>query len=393
MRPRTAVYVVFAANGAMLGSWVPRIPEVKAHLRLSPAALGVVLLAMAVGALLAMPFAGGWASRVGSATATRLAALAFFPSAVLIGVAPNGWLLFASLLAVGASMGSLDVVMNAQGVTVERARGRSLMSGFHATFSLGALLGTGIGAAGAALGVGLGLQLGGLGAVLLAAVLGTSVWMLPDRLDTAEKAPLLVRPRGPQVVLAAAAFCVLICEGATADWSAVYLREDLGAGPGAAGAAFAAFSATMTIGRLLGDAVLRRYPRRVAVRGFAAAAALGLGAGLALADVLHSAAPALATAAAVAGFTVLGAGISLTVPALLAEAGSSSARPAEAIGAVSTGGYLGFLVGPPAIGGVAQLAGLPVALWLIPALAATAALLVGRRERQPVEEARTTNTM
>jgi MFS family permease len=397
LRPRIAVYVVFGANGAMLGSWVPRIPEVKQHLGLSPAVLGVVLLGMAVGALLAMPFAGGWAGRVGSATATRLAALAFFPLAVLIGIAPNGWLLFAVLLAVGASMGSLDVVMNAQGVTVERAHGRSVMSGFHATFSLGALLGAGIGGAGAALGVNLAVQLAVLAAVLLAAVLATSAWMLHDRLDAAEPAPMLVRPRGPQVVLAAAAFCVLTSEGAAADWSAVYLRENLGAGPGAAGAAFAAFSAAMTIGRLLGDAVLRRYPRRVVVRTFAAGAALGLGAGLALATALHTVAPAFAIAAAVAGFTALGAGISLTFPALLAEAGATSARPAEAIGAVSTGGYLGFLVGPPAIGSVAQLAGLPVALWLIPALAATAALLAGRdharRRGQDVEAVPTTNTM
>lgn len=372
------MYTVFAANGALLGSWVPRIPEVKAKLHLAPAALGVVLLGLAIGALLAMPFAGGWAGRVGSAHAVRRASLAFFPLGPAIGLAPTGWTLAVVLLALGASMGVLDIVMNAQASTVERAHGRSIMSGFHASFSLGALLGTGIGAAGAELHVDLTVQLAVLAAVLLAAVLATSVWMLPDRLDPEEeRPPLLVRPRGPQVVLAAAAFAVLLCEGATADWSAVYLRENLGAGPAGAGAAFAAFSATMTIGRLLGDLVLSRFPRRFVVHRFAAAAALGMGAGLALSTALGPGPAAVITA--VAGFAVLGAGISVTFPALLAEAGATSKRPAEAIGAVSTGGYLGFLVGPPAIGGVAQLAGLPVALWLIPLLAAGASLLVRER--------------
>jgi len=369
------VYVVFAANGALMGSWVPRIPEVKVELGMSPGLLGVVLLAPAVGALLAMPFAGGWAGHIGSASATRRAAVVFFGLGPTVGLATNALALFAALLAWGAAMGVLDVVMNSQAVTVERAYGRSLMSGFHATFSLGALLGAGVGAA-AATRVDLAVQLGVLGAALLAAVLTTALSMLPDRLD-GPRAPLLVRPRGPQLGLAAAAFAVLLCEGATADWSAVFLREDLGSGPAAAGAAFAAFSATMTIGRLLGDRVLTRYPRRVVVRRFASVAALGLGSGLALSTVDGP----VAVAAAVTGFAALGAGISVTFPALLAEAGATSARPAEAIGAVSTGGYTGFLVGPPLIGAVAEVAGLPVALWLIPLLAAGAALLVRHPSR------------
>jgi len=379
------VYVVFAANGALMGSWVPRIPEVKAELGLSPGVLGVVLLAPAIGALLAMPFAGRWASRRGSATATRRSAVVFFCLGSTIGLAFDAWTLFVALLAWGAAMGVLDVVMNAQAVTVERAHGRSLMSGFHATFSLGALLGAGAGGAAAQLGVDVGVQLAVLGAVLLGAVLATSTGMLADRLDGVPRTPLLVRPRGPQVLLAAAAFAVLLCEGATADWSAVYLREDLGAGPAGAGAAFAAFSATMTVGRLLGDLVLNRRPRRVVVRWFATAAAIGLAAGLALATVLGGGPDggSSAVVAAVGGFAVLGAGISVTFPALLAEAGATSDRPAEAVGAVSTGGYLGFLVGPPVIGGIAQVAGLPVALWLIPLLAASAAAVTAARSAPP----------
>jgi MFS family permease len=375
---RLAVYVVFAANGAMFCSWLPRIPQLKADLGLSAAVLGLVLLAPGVGSIVAMPFAGGLAGRIGSATATRLVAVPFFAVGPLLGMAHSAPALFAVLLVWGASMGVLDVAMNAQAATVQRASGRSVMSGFHATFSLGALVGTGIGSAAWALQVGLTVQLAVLGIGLLALVLGTSVWMLPDRLDRAgPRPPLLIRPHGQLLVISAAAFAVLLCEGAAADWSAVYLRDELGTGAGMAGAAFAAFSATMTLGRLLGDRVLNRYPRRTVVRVFAAVAALGHGAGLALA-ALAGGGP-LAVVAAVVGFAVLGAGISVTFPALLAEASVAADRPAEGIAAVSTGGYTGFLVGPPVIGGLAELTSLPVALWLIPLLAAAASVLAGGR--------------
>lgn len=379
--PRLAVYTVFAANGAVFGSWAPRIPQVKAELGMSAAVLGVVLLAPAIGSLVAMPFAGGLASRIGSAWATRLAAVPFFLAIALVGVAASPAVLFVVLLLWGTSIGVLDVVMNAQAVTVERAYGRSLMSGFHATFSLGALAGTGIGSAASALRIGPGVALLVLGAAMLALVLATSRWMLPDRLDRdAERPPLLVRPHGPLVVIALAALAVLLCEGAAGDWSAVYLREELHASAGMAGAAFAAFSATMTAGRLVGDRVLNRFPRRAVVRAFAAAAGLGLGIGLLLAELADSYSQGpLAVGAAVFGFAMLGAGISLTFPALLAEASTVAPRPAEGIGAVATGGYLGFLVGPPMIGGLAELTSLPLALWVIPLLAASAAILIRPR--------------
>jgi MFS family permease len=376
---RLAVYTVFAANGAVFGSWAPRIPQVKAELGMSAAVLGVVLLAPAIGSLVAMPFAGGLASRIGSATATRLAAVPFFLAIALVGLVGSPAALFVVLLLWGTSIGVLDVVMNAQAVTVERAYGRSLMSGFHATFSLGALAGTGIGSAASALRVGTGAQLLGLGAIMLTLVLATSLGMLPDRLGRgAERPPLLVRPHGPLILISLAALAVLLCEGAAADWSGVFLRDDPHASAGMAGAAFAAFSATMTAGRLLGDRVLNRFPRRAVVRTFAATAGLGLGAGLLVAELAGDG--PLALTAAVFGFAMLGAGISLTFPALLAEASTVAERPAEGIGAVATGGYLGFLVGPPTIGGLAELTSLPVALWVIPLLAVSVAILIRPRK-------------
>lgn len=380
---RLTVGLVFASNGAVFGSWTPRIPEVKAELGLSSGVLGLVLLAPGLASLLSMPLAGAAAGRFGSAPVTRAAATVFLLLPALIGLASSASTLAAALFVWGAAMGALDVAMNAQGVTVERYHGRSVLSGFHAMFSLGALVGAGVGSACAVLGVGLAAQLGWFGLLMLVGLAPLAATLLPDPTGTAdEPAPLFARPTGPLVALATAAFAVLLCEGAVADWSAVYLREDLAAGPATAGLAFAGFSATMTAGRLAGDRVLTRFGRLRTVRGGCVLAAAGMAAGLAGSPLAGPG--AVAVGVAVTGFVLLGAGISVTFPALLAHAGAGTAHAGPALAAVSTGGYTGFLVGPTAIGGVAELAGLAAALWLLPVLAATAGLLVSRHRRAVV---------
>ncbi|MBA2415038.1 MAG: MFS transporter, partial [Geodermatophilaceae bacterium] len=141
VRARWVLTTVFAANGLLFGSWVPRIPDVSADLSLSPGSLGVALLAPAAGSLLSMPLAGAAASRFGSAWATRVSLALYCLVPFGIGLAPNLALLWAALFIWGTGFGALDVSMNAQGVTVERARGRPTMSSLHAAFSFGGLLG------------------------------------------------------------------------------------------------------------------------------------------------------------------------------------------------------------------------------------------------------------
>ncbi|MGD9986819.1 MFS transporter [Pseudonocardia sp.] len=377
-----AVALTFAANGSVFGSWAPRVPEVKAALDLSDGLLGLALLAPGAGSLLTLPLAGGIAARWGSGRTTRWALLAFFASSLPIAwaAASGGGVtaLFGALLLFGATMGALDVLMNAQGITVEQAYGRSVLSSFHAVFSLGALGGTLVGSLAAAHHVPLLWQFAVLGAFWLAVVLPLSAAFLPDPPvpDDAPRPPVFAVPRGPLVPLAVAAFAVLLVEGSTADWSAVLLRDSLAAGPAAAGAAFAAFSATMTLGRLVGDRVLTRLGRRRAVRSFAGFGAAGLAAGLLVAE---AAGPPVAVPAAVAGFLLLGAGISITFPALLAEAGVTGPRAAPALAAVSSGGYFGFLVGPTVIGGLAELTSLRSAIWFVVLMALLPVVLVRTR--------------
>jgi len=374
--------VVFAANGLVFGSWVPRIPDVSADLALTPGQLGLALLAPAAGSLLSMPLAGAASSRYGSAPATRVTFALYSMTPFLIGLAPNLALLWAALFGWGIGFGALDVAMNAQGVTVERARGRPTMSSLHAAFSFGGLLGAILGSVAAATGIPVAAHLATTGFVLLAVIWPLSRWLLPDPATEGAPDPLFARPTGGLLILGAASFAALVCEGAAADWSAVYLRNDLGSSPGLSGAGFVAFSITMTIGRLAGDRLTDRWGRGRTLGILAAVGCLGMSGGLLVAQPV----------AAVVGFALLGLGLSCMVPVLFSAAGDGPASSGPSIAAVSTCGYVGFIAGPALIGGLAELSSLPVALWLLPVLTAVAGLLgragtvrrSGRYRGQPV---------
>lgn len=372
MNARAAVLAVFALNGALLGSWAVRVPAIKSRLELSDGELALALAAIAAGAVVAMPLAGGWAARVGSRRATRVAAIAFVLATPLVGFAGSLALLVLAAAALGASNGSLDVSMNAHGVAVERDAGRPLLAGFHAAFSVGGLTGAGAGAllAEAGLDVRVHLTAAALcaGAVLLAAWpgLGAAESRHPER------GPVVARPSGALWGLGAVAFCTLMAEGVAADWSAVYVRDDLGSSPGVAGAAYAAFSATMAIGRIVGDRLVTALGPDLVVRGGTLLAAAGLGAGLAVAEPW----------AALAGFALMGAGLSGVVPVVFRAAGTLPGHAsATAIAAVSTLGYAGFLAGPPLVGILAETVSLGAGLAAVAGLIALVSL--GARRLEP----------
>jgi MFS family permease len=364
-RSRAALATVFFVNGLVLASWVPHVPAAKDAHGLSDGALGLVLLAMAIGAVLAMPVAGWLVGRLGSRRMTSLAGVGFCLLLPLPLVSPNVAWLVLSLLALGAGSGTLDVSMNAQAVALERRYGRPILSSFHGLFSLGGFAGAAL--AGLAMGVGMGdrahvtaTALGGAGAVL--AVLA---WLLPSDGPAGRPGPVFVRPGRALLGLGLLAFGGLLAEGAMADWSAVYLRDALGTSPAVAAAGFTAFSLAMAAGRFGGDRLAARlHPDRL-LRASAALAAAGLGTALLLGR----------PAAAIAGFGLVGLGIANVIPILFSAAGRVRGVPAgTALAAVATTGYLGFLAGPPLIGLTAELAGLPPALGLVSACCALVAL-------------------
>lgn len=354
-RAQLAIGLVFLANGAIFGSWAPHIPLVQERLGLGPAVLGAALLAMAAGALCSMLLAGAAIGRFGSAPVTRATGLLMCVALPWAALAPSLPALVAALACLGAANGMMDVAMNAHGVAVETRLQRPIMSSLHGMFSLGGLLGAGLG----------GLALGWLSptAHVLAAALGLAMiaflamrWLLPGRVDVGDAGFHFVAPRRAALGFGALAFLVLMSEGAALDWSAAWLRRDLGASPSMAAMAFAGFSAAMAAGRFAGDRLRRRWGAVPLFRGSALLAAGGLALAVLLATPLT----------AVLGFACAGLGLSNAVPVLFGAAGRlPDTQPGAGIAATATIGYLGFLAGPPMIGFVAQVTSLGAALGLL----------------------------
>ena len=351
---------LFLIVGLGTAAWAPLVPHVKAQAGLGEAQLGLLLLCLGIGSIAAMPLAGGAAARFGLRPVLLFGTGAIMLSLPILASADSAALLAPVLLLFGAGMGAVDCAMNLQAVAVEKARGRPMMSGFHGLYSLGSLVGAL--AAGALLFAGLGVGTTTLLAVAAIAALFAAAF--PGILARAATAggPAFAVPRGAVLLLGILCCIVFLTEGSVLDWSAVFLSQDRGADAARATLGYAAFSVTMTAGRLLGDRIVARIGRRrVLILGGLCAAA-----GLAVTVVVP------VWEAALAGYAMVGAGCANIVPVLFTAAGRQTAMPASvAVPAVTTFGYAGVLAGPALIGFVAQATSLPTAFLTV------AVLLVG----------------
>ncbi|KOG37606.1 transporter [Streptomyces decoyicus] len=369
VRLRIALTAFFAMDGFLFAGWVVRIPAIKAQTGAGAGALGLALLGVSAGAVAFMVITGRLCRRFGSAAVTTASAAAMALSIVLPPLTHSATALGLVLLVFGAAYGSLNVAMNSAAVDLISTLRRPVMPSFHAAFSLGGMLGAGLG----------GLIAGSLSPtvhLLLLAAIGLLVTAVAGRALRTHRAPAVpeqlpateeTRPRGAGrgrrlvLVFGLIALCTAYGEGAMADWGALHLSQDLAAGPGTAAAGYAVFALAMTIGRLTGTAVVQR---------FGAARALIAGGMTATAGMLLGAlAPTAWTACA--GFAVAGLGLANIFPIAIARAGETGGP--DGVAMASTVGYGGMLLGPPAIGFLAEAVGLPVALTTLALLAAVAA--------------------
>lgn len=376
--PRFAVASMFFLYGTLIGSWTARIPAVKRDLGLSDGRLSIALLGLAAGAIVGMTLSGRLVDRYGARAVLVPAGLLDGLMLLLAGLAPSLLLLVVALVAWGVVHGLLNIAMNAAGVRAETVQQRPLMSSFHAVYSVGGLAGSLLGGLFAGAGLGPAVTFAAVAAlgVVLTGVAARWVVAAPVvRDDEPGAAP--ARMTGVWI-LGALAFCGLIGEGAAADWSTVYLRDNLLSSERYAAAAFAAFFLAMTAGRILGDRLVARFGPVVVVRVSGLLAAAGLGGALLVGRPV----------AGVIGFGLLGAGLSNIAPQVFSAAGHRNPqRPAQAIARVAGIGWLGFFAGPVLIGGTATLAGLPVALGIPVLLAVAVAAGAGAlrvRHRQAV---------
>jgi MFS family permease len=376
---RRAVAATFLLNGILMGSFAVRIPAIRERLDLSDGSQGLALLFIALGSIVAMPLAGALTARHGSRLTTTAALILASIGTGVVALAPSLLALCLLLFAMGAAHGSLDVSMNAHGVTVERRYERPILAGFHAAFSAGGLLGAALGGLAAGAELDARTHLGLVGAASAAAAVVTSRFYLASGEDSGPRdAPLFARPPARIWTLGALAFACLVIEGASADWSAVYMRLELGSSPGVAALGFAAFSVTMTLFRLAGDWLTSAFGAATLVRGGGVVAAVGFTAALLAGSPV----------AAVLGFACLGAGMACVVPNVFRTAGTLPDVPSGiGLAGVATMGYFGFVAGPPLIGGVAELTGLPTALGLLVLLAALVAALASATRPTPARTA------
>jgi predicted MFS family arabinose efflux permease len=367
MSARAATFGVFFVNGAAIGVWVAQIPFVQDRFGLAKSTLGLILLTMSIGVIVALPIMGQAVVRLGSARAVRLGGTVCCLMVPLPLLAPEPYLLPLALLAFGAAAASMDVSMNAHGSAIEGRLGKPIMSSLHAGWSFGGFAGAAGVAAATGAGVDPRLQ-NSVAAVLLLVLLLAFVTSLGPGSATAAGERFQL-PSRAVVLMAVLCFLTMVTEGAMADWGGVYLRGDLGASAGVAAAAFAAFAAGMTVGRLTGDLINERIGATRLLRGGSALAAIALGTLLVLATPL----------VALLGLVLVGIGVANGVPLLFSAAGGGGVETSgPSIAAVSSMGSLGFLVGPPFIGFLAEATSLPLALTSLCVATAAVAVLASR---------------
>ena len=355
--------IAFFIAGFGIAAWAPLVPYAKARAGLDEGTLGLLLLSLGVGSILAMPLAGVLATRFGCrrvlAGGTLLICLAL-PLLATVSTVP---LLIGALFLFGAGLGTVDSTTNLQAVIVERASGKTMMSGFHGMFSLGGI----VGAAGVSALLGLGISPLGAMAVVILMLLAALFKAAPHLLTYGSEStgPAFAVPHGIVLFIGGMCFIVFLAEGAALDWSAVFLAQERGIDTAYAGLGYAAFALTMTIGRLTGDRIVRRLgATRVIVFGGLTAAA-----GLFLATFAPS------WEAALVGYALLGVGCSNIVPVLYTAVGKQTVMPESiAVPAITTLGYAGILAGPAVIGFVAHASSLSFAFGLMALLLVAVAI-------------------
>lgn len=377
-RAGIAVAAVFATNGVVLASFLARIPALRDDLGLSTSRLGLVLLAMAAGAMLALPTAGLVIARLGAARTVRFAVLVCAAGLALAGLAPNAPTLVAGLFLIGIGSGNWDVAMNVEGAEVERRLGRAIMPHLHAAFSIGTVAGALLGAGALAVGMPTSAHLG-----IIAVLVAASTWwacrlFLPVE-PVAAGMPALRHPlaawREPRTLgIGLLVLAFAFTEGSANDWLALALVDGYGVSNAVGVLGFAVFVTAMTVGRLLGARLLDRHGRVVVLR----ATALLAVAGLVLVIVGGS------VVAALVGVVLWGLGASLGFPVGMSAGADDATHAAARVSVVSSIGYTAFLVGPPLIGFLADHVGVLASLWVVLAVLALGLLAAGAtREPAP----------
>ena len=350
---RIAVGMLFFMAGLCFSSWASRIASVQQTMGLSDAALGAVLFSLPMGLMCSLPFSGWVITRIGSKRLLLSAIIVYGLALVSLGLAQNTFQLIICLVCYGFASNAVNISVNTQAVTVEGIFGKPIMASFHGLWSLAGFTGAGIGTFMIAKRID---PFHHFLVILILLVIGVAIasrYLYDDKniVKGAQEVSIPLSDRFklmmPLLTLGTIAFCSMICEGAMFDWSVIYFKKVIAAPITLQGAGFTAFMLTMAGGRFIADWFALRFGLKRTLQVSGALTTTGL-----LIAVIF---PYFYTA--MAGFLLVGAGVSSVVPMVYSAAGKSKTlSPGIALAAVSTIGFIGFLVGPPVIGFIAGLA-------------------------------------
>lgn len=367
-KARWATRAQFLNLGIVAGVWGVHVPSLKAHYALDERTLAIALLFTSLGSVLTLAIAGRVVGKLGARTTSLLAGWGFCLALGLSLVMPAIWALLIAMMLLGASESVFDVAINAEGTTLETLSGRAVMSGFHGMFSLGAMAGASAAAAMLRAAIPASTQLLAVGAIIAASILMSSRGMLATHPAQEGAQAHFVWPKGTLLLIGLLICFGMLAEGVMYNWSVLYVTQELHSPQERAALAYVAFAAATAAMRFAGDSVRARVSERtmlLAGPGLAAVAMIG---------VLVIAQPW----AAMAGFALVGVGLATVVPILYnAATRIPGVSRAAAIASVSSIGYLGFMAGPPIIGGIAHATSLTVAMGTL--VGATLILMVGAR--------------
>lgn len=358
-RERWATYVVFLSTGALIAAWAPLIPFARSRLGINEGELGILLLFLGGGSLIGMPVTGILTARFGCRPIIICGTFVAAAALPVLAVGTSFLGMAAALAVFGGAIGTIDVAMNTQAVIVEKQMRLSLMSGFHACYSIGGFIGAG--------GTSALLKLGSsplqaslaLGFLMVVAVSSRAMGFLPFASDREKPTPLFVIPTSLVLFIGLFSALVFMAEGAVLDWSGVFLLQYRGAEIYAAGYGYAAFAVAITAGRLVGDRLVDAVGGRRVVLGGGLTAATGFVVALAFPSQL----------CALIGFMLVGFGAANIIPLMFKAAGRQTSMPANlAVAAVTTLAYGGYMLGPALIGLVAHLVDLRVAFAMLAAM-------------------------
>jgi MFS family permease len=370
-RWRWAVTGAFGLGGITISAWGPRLPAIKTQLGVGTGTIGLLLAGVTVGAILGLLGSTPVLHRLGGRRAIAAALLLITAAMTLMGIALTARslpLTAVAFVTAGTGIGTLDVLINVEGAAVEQAAGRTLMPMMHAAWSIGAAAGSGIGAACAALSVSPAAQLIGE-AVAVAVAAGVVAAGIPRGRRAPVAAPAADRRdrlrqwlRGwldwRLLLIGVVMLGVELGEGSANSWLTLAVRSDHGQSAAVAALFFTAFAASEATTRIFAGPLVDRLGRARTIR---LTTALGI-AGIIVFILAGN--PWLV----LLGVVLWAIGVSMGFPLGMSAAAESGPDPAARISVVASIGYFANLAGPPAIGALAQSAGLLSALWLIAAL-------------------------